>query len=60
MSLMLCQHNQSFYDLSDYHSYLISSMNYEHKSWIIAESQRTFSNLSMNDTTDFQEIDDEV
>lgn len=54
---MLCQHNESFYDLGDYHAYLINQMTQDQKDKVIDQAQRTFSNLSFNDTTDFQEMD---
>lgn len=50
---MLCQHNSNFYDLSDYHAFLINNIASENKSRIIESAQGSFANLSVNNTVDF-------
>jgi len=50
---MLCQHNSNFYDLSDYHAYLINNIKMENKNKIIEAAQSSFANLSVNNTVDF-------
>lgn len=50
---MLCQHNSSFYELSDYHSYVINQISHENKNKIVEAAQKTFTNLSVNNTSDF-------
>ena len=56
MSLMLCQQNQSFYELSDYHSFVINQINHENKNKIMGAAQKTFANLSVNNTSDFAAV----
>lgn len=53
LGLLMCQQNGSFYELSDYHSYVISQIGYENKNKIIEAAQRTFANLTVNNTSDF-------
>ena len=53
LSLMLCQHNSSFYEISDYHSFMINQITPDNRNKIIEAAQKTFTNLSVNNTSDF-------
>lgn len=53
LTMMLCAFNKNFYELSDYHQYLIDSIPTHHKDQIIEAAQSTFVNLSQNNTIDF-------
>lgn len=62
LALMLTDHKDSFYDLSEYHSYLIDvtippyppqTITEEQRLEIIKSAQKTFLNLSMKNTDNF-------
>lgn len=54
LTLMLCRQNENFYELSEYHSFLISQMTSDQKDKVIEAAQTSFANLSINDTSDFK------
>ena len=54
LTLMLCRQNENFYELSEYHTFLISQMSTEQKDRVIEAAQNSFAKLSINDTSDFK------
>lgn len=53
VSLILCPQSGNFYNIEEFHQYIIDLLDRDQKNIIIKAAQDTFANLANNDVTDF-------